>query len=145
MTGRGITAVTQPLLDGPRAFKCAGHALERQFATDLLGPQPAALMQFGNGLDQRRGIDIKTVAEHMNRGPAPGTRQFDAVDQGHVQRLRRCAGFVQTFKCVVIGQGQDSHTFLERTRDQYRRRQGAIGSCAMAMQVNFHGDLITSS
>ena len=102
-------------------------------------------MEFGNGLNQRRGIDIKTVAQHMNRRPAPSARQFNAVDQRHVQRQRRFTGFIEAFKCVVIGQGQDSHTFLERTRNQYRRRQGAIRSCAMAMQVNFHGDLITSS
>ena len=102
-------------------------------------------MQRRNGLDQRRGLNVKTVTQYMNRGAAPGTGQFNAVHQLHVQRLSRCASLIKAFKCVVIGQGQDSHTFLERTRNQYRRRQGAIRSCAMAMQVNFHGDLITSS
>ena len=144
-TRRGIATVAQGLLDGSRTFKRTGHALEREFAADLFGAQPAAIVQFGNGLDQRWRVHIKPVAKHMYRRPAPGAGQFHAVDQRHAQRLRRCAGFVEAFKCIVIGQGQDSHTFLERTRDQYRRRQGAIGCRAMAMQVNFHGDLITSS
>ena len=102
-------------------------------------------MQCGDGSDQCRGLGVETVTEHMNGRATPSAGKFDAVDQLHVQRLRRRAGFFQAFNCVVIGQGQDSHTFLERTRYQYRWRQSAIGSGAMAMQVNFHGDLITSS
>src|SRR3546814_12909133 len=63
---------------------------------------------------------------------------FDTVDQLHAQRYRRAAGLFQTFEGVMIGQGQDSHAFLERTRNQYRGRQGAIGGRAMAVQINIH-------
>lgn len=68
----------------------------------------------------------------------PGAGQFDAVDQLHAQRLRGGSGLVEAFKGVVVGQGQDSHAFLERPRHQYRRRQGAIGGRAMAVQINIH-------
>jgi intracellular septation protein len=42
----------------------------------------------------------------------------------------------------VIGQGQDSHAFLERTRHQDSRRESAIGGGAMAVQINIHGDVL---
>ncbi|MOA35786.1 hypothetical protein D3C78_1572670 [compost metagenome] len=95
-------------------------------------------MQSGDGLDQRRGVHVKTVAQHMNGRAAPGAGQFDAIDQLHPQRIRCTAGLVEAFEGVVIGQGQDSHAFLERPRHQNRRRQGAIGGRAMAVQINIH-------
>jgi intracellular septation protein len=42
----------------------------------------------------------------------------------------------------MIGQGQDSHAFLERTRNQYCRRESAIGGRAMAVQINIHGTFL---
>jgi predicted metal-dependent phosphoesterase TrpH len=65
----------------------------------------------------------------------------DTVDQLHPQRVRCVAGLVEPLEGIVIGQGQDSHAFLERTRNQNRRRQGAIGGRAMAVQINIHGAL----
>ena len=144
-TCRGITAVTQRRLNGAGAFEGTRHAFKGQLAADLFGAQPTTLMERRNGLHQRRGLHVKTVTQNMNRGAAPGAGQFNAVYQLHVQRLSRCAGLIKALKSVVIGQGQDSHTFLVRTRHQNRRRQSAVRRCAMAMQVNFHGNLITSS
>jgi hypothetical protein len=85
--GRRVAAVAQFLLDLPGAFEGAGHAFERQLAAYFFRPQPAAVVQFGDGLDQRRGIDVETVAQHMNGRAAPGAGQFDAVDQLHAQRF----------------------------------------------------------
>ena len=51
------------------------------------------------------------------------------------------AGFVEAFEGVVVGQGQDSHAFFKRTRNQYRGRQGAVGGRAVAVQINIHGDV----
>ena len=98
-------------------------------------------MQLGDGLDQRRGVDVETIAEHMNGRAAPGAGQFDAVDQLHAQCMGGCARFVEAFKGVVVGQRQDSHAFFKRTRNQYRRRQGAIGGRAVAVQINIHGSV----
>lgn len=136
--GRRVTAVAQLLLDLAGAFQRPRHTFERQFAADFFGAQPAAIMQSGDGLDQRRGVHIKTVAQYMNGRAAPGAGQFDAIDQLHPQRGGRVAGLVKAFKGIVIGQGQDSHAFLERPRHQNRRRQGAIGGRAMAVQINIH-------
>jgi hypothetical protein len=139
--GRRVAAVAQFLLDLPRAFQRTGHAFERQFAADLFGSQPATVVQFGNRLDQRCGIDVEAVAQHMNGRAAPGAGQFDTIDQLHPQRIRCAARLCEALKGVVIGQGQDSHAFLVRTRNQNRRRQGAIGGRAMAVQINIHGAL----
>ena len=98
-------------------------------------------MQLGNGRYQRRGGLLKTVAQHMNGGAAPGAGQFHSVDQLHAQGMRRGAGFVEAFKGVVVGQRKDSHAFFERTRNQYRGRQGAVGGRAVAVQINIHGDV----
>lgn len=140
--GRCISAVTQLLLDLPGPLQRTGHALEGQLAADLLGTQPAAVAQLGDGLDQWRRIDIETVAQHMDGRPAPGAGQFDAVDQLHAQRCRRNTGLIEAFEGVVIGQGQDSHAVLERPRHHNRRRQGAIGGRAMAVQINIHRGLL---
>jgi hypothetical protein len=59
----------------------------------------------------------------------------------HPQRRCGATGLIEAFKGVVIGQGQDLHAFLERTRNQNRRRQGAIGGRAMAVQINIHRDV----
>lgn len=141
-SGRRIAAVPQFLLDLPGALQRTGHTLEGQLATDLLGAQPATVAQLGDGLDQRRRIDIETVAQHMDGRPAPSAGQLDAVDQLHAQCRRRVAGLVEAFEGVVIGQGQDSHAVLERPRHHNCRRQGAIGGRAMAVQINIHGGLL---
>ncbi len=141
-TGRGVAAVTQFLLDFPGALKRTGHALEGKLAADFFGTQPAAVVQLRNGLDQGRRIHVKTVTQYMNGRAAPGARQLDPVDQLHAQRRRRATGLVEAFEGVVIGQGQDSHAVLERPRHQNRRRQGAIGGRAMAVQINIHESLL---
>lgn len=140
--GRGVAAVAQFLLDLPGAVQRTGHALEGQLAANLFGPQPAPVAQLCDGLDQRRRIHIETIAQHMDGRPAPGTRQLDPVDQLHAQRRGGAAGLVEAFEGVVIGQGQDSHAVLERPRHQNRRRQGAIGGRAMAVQINIHESLL---
>ena len=61
---------------------------------------------------------IQVMVDHANKGE-------------HYDQLI-AAGNESGNQGVVIGQGQDSHAFLERTRNQYRRRQGAIGGRAMA-------------
>lgn len=137
--GRRIAAVAQFLLDRPGPFEGTRHAFERELATYFFGTQPATVVQFADGLDQRRRIDVETVTQHMNGRPTPGAGQFDAIDQLHPQFLRREASLVQAFQGVMIGQGQDSHAFLERTRNQSRGRQGAIGGRAVAVQINIHG------
>ncbi len=141
-TGRRVAAVAQFLLNGPGTFQRSRHAFQRQLAAYFFGPQPAAIVQSGNRLDQRWCIHIKSVAQHMDGRASPGAGQFDAIDQLHAQRGGRAAGLIKAFEGVVIGQGQDSHAFLERTRNQYCRRQGAIGGCAVAVQVNIHGDVL---
>ena len=140
--GRRVAAVAQFLLDLPGAVERIRHALEGELAAYFFRPQPAAVVQLRNRLDQRRGIDFKTIAEHVNGRPAPGAGQFDAVDQLHAQPLGGRARFGEAFEGVVIGQGQDSHAVLERTRNQCRRRQGAIGGRAVAVQINIHGDVL---
>lgn len=140
--GRCVTAVAQRLLDLPGAVQRTGHALEGQLAADLLGTQPATVAQLCDGLDQRGRIHIETIAQHVDGCPAPGTRQFDPIDQLHAQRGGGAAGLVEAFEGVVIGQGQDSHAVLERPRHQNRRRQGAIGGRAMAVQINIHESLL---
>ncbi len=139
---RCVATVAQCLLDLPRAVQRTGHALEGQLAADLFGTQPAPVAQLCNGLDQRRRIHIKAVAQHMDGRPAPGTGQLDPIDQLHAQRRGGTAGLVEAFEGVVIGQGQDSHAVLERPRHQNRRRQGAIGGRAMAVQINIHESLL---
>lgn len=141
-TGRRIAAVAQLLLDLPGPFQRAGHALEGKLAADFLGAQPTAIAQLGDGLDQGRCRHIKTVAQHMDGRPAPGTGQLDPVDQLHAQRSRGATRLVEAFKRVVIGQGQDSHAVLERPRHQNRRRKGAIGGRAVAVQINIHETLL---
>ncbi len=42
----------------------------------------------------------------------------------------------QALEGIVIGQRQDPHTLLERPRNQRRGREGAIGSSAVAVQIN---------
>eukprot|EP01137_Pigoraptor_chileana_P022539 Opistho-2@7031 len=140
-TGRGVAAVAQFLLNFPRAVEGAGHAFEGELAAYFFRPQPAPIVQFGDGLDQRRGVDVETVAQHMNGRAAPGAGQFDAVDQLHAQFFGGRARFGEAFKGVVVGQRQDSHAVFERTRNQNRRRQGAIGGRAVAVQINIHGEL----
>lgn len=140
--GRCVTTVAQFLLDLPGAVQRTGHALEGQLATDLLGTQPAPVAQLCDGLDQRWRIHIETIAQHMDGRPTPSAGQLDPIDQLHAQRRGGAAGFVEAFEGVVIGQGQDSHAVLERPRHQNRRRQGAIGGRAMAVQINIHESLL---
>lgn len=140
--GRGVTAVAQLLLDLPGPLQRTGHALERQFAADLLGAQPATVAQLRNGLDQRGRIHIKTIAQHVNGRPAPGAGQLDPIDQLHPQSRGGAASLIEAFEGVVIGQGQDSHAVLERPRHQNGWRQGAIGGRAMAVQINIHESLL---
>lgn len=135
---RCIAAVPQFLLDRPGAFQRSRHALEGQLAADLLRTQPATFMEFFDGLHQCRSASIEAITQHMDGGAAPGTGQLDAIDQLHAQLLRRLTGLVQPFEGVVVGQGQDSHASLVRTRNQNRGRQGAVGGRAMAVQINIH-------
>ncbi|GAA0408959.1 hypothetical protein GCM10008969_34570 [Pseudomonas veronii subsp. inensis] len=77
----------------------------------------------------------------MNGGAAPGTGQFNPVDQLHTQRLGGFTGLVEAFEGVVVGQRKDSHAFFKRTRNQNRGRQGAVGGRAVAVQINIHGSV----
>ena len=98
-------------------------------------------MQSGDRLDQWRGVDVETVAQHVDGRAAPGAGQFDAIDQLHAQFFGGAARFGEAFEGVMIGQRQDSHAVFKRTRNQNRRRQGAIGGRAVAVQINIHGEL----
>lgn len=140
-TGRRVAAVAQLLLDRSGALQRVGHALERQFAAYFFGPQPAAIVQIGNGRHQWRGRDVKTVAQDMNGRAAPGAGQFDAIDQMHPQGRGGTTRLFQAFEGVVVSQRQDSHAFFKRTRNQYRGRQGAVGGRAVAVQINIHGSV----
>lgn len=140
--GRRVAAVAQFLLYSPGTVQRARHAFQCEFSANFLGSQPSAIVQLCNRLDQRRRVYIKPVTQYVNGRAAPGAGQFDAVDQLHPQRRRRGAGLIKALEGIVIGQGQDSHAFLERTRNQYRRRQGAIGGRAMAVQINIHRTLL---
>ncbi|GGK42600.1 hypothetical protein GCM10009103_41630 [Pseudomonas koreensis] len=77
----------------------------------------------------------------MNGRAAPGAGQFNAIDQLHAQFVGGAARFGEAFEGVMVGQRQDLHAVLERTRNQNRRRQGAIGGRAVAVQINIHGEL----
>ena len=51
---------------------------------------------------------------------------------------------VKALEGVVVGQRQHPNAVLERTRDQCRGRQGAIGGRAVAVQIDIH-EGVTSS
>ena len=139
--GRRVAAVAQLLLDLPGAVEGTGHALEGELAAYFFRPQPAAIVQFGDCFDQRRGVDVEAVTQHVNSRPAPGAGQFDAVDQLHAQLAGGSTRLGEPLKSVVVGQRQDSHAVFERSRNQNRRRQGAVGGRAVAVQINIHGEL----
>jgi len=74
----------------------------------------------------------------MNGGAPPGAGQLDAIDKLHTERKRRSPGLGEPFKGIVIGQREHFYAVLMGTRDEYRGREGAIGSGAVAVQVDVH-------
>lgn len=98
-------------------------------------------MQLANGRHQCRSLGIEAITQHMDGGAAPGTGQFHAIDQLHAQRPGGLACLGQALDGVVVGQGEDSHAFLIRPGNHRRRRQGAVGSRTVAVQINVHGTI----
>ena len=90
------------------------------------------------GALQRFGIEREVVAQDVNRRPAPGAGQLDPADPLHVQRLGGSLGFELAFEGVVVGQRKHPHAVFVGASDQRRGRQGAIGSGAVAVQINIH-------
>lgn len=103
---RRVATVAQGPLDRPRALQRPGHTLGRQPSVDFLGARPAAAVQGFGGLAQGSGVEVETVAQHMDGGATPGAGQLDAVDQFDTESSGRLVGFRQAFQGVVVGQRQ---------------------------------------
>ncbi|MOA03015.1 hypothetical protein D3C78_1224960 [compost metagenome] len=136
---RRIAAVAALLLHRACALQTAGHALGRQAPVDFLGARPAPLVQCGDGPLQGRSLGRESIAEHMDGRAVPGAGQLDTVDQLDAQPLGRAPRLGQAVEGVVIGHGQHAHAPLMRPRHQIGRRQHAVGSGSVAMQVYVHG------
>lgn len=136
--GRRIAAVAQLALDGPSPLQGARHALGCQPPVDLLGAGPAPVVQVRDSGGKRRRIVAEAVAKHMDGRPTPGAGQLHAVDQLHVQTSGGRASLRQPFEGVVIGQRQHPDTPFVGARHQRGGRQGAVGGCAVAVQIDVH-------
>lgn len=136
---RRVAAVAQGPLDRPRALQRPGHTLGRQPSVDFLGARPAAAVQGFGGLAQGSGVEVETVAQHMNGGTAPGAGQLDTVDQFDTESSGRLVGFRQAFQGVVVGQRQQPDAFLVGPLHQGGGREHAIGGGTVAMQIDTHG------
>ena len=72
----------------------------------------------------------------MNGGATPQAGQLNAVDEAHAQPLGCGTGFVQAVQGVVIGQGQQAHAAGMGARHHIGGREYAVGSSAVAVQVD---------
>lgn len=136
---RRVAAVAQGPLDRPRAVQGAGHALGRQAPVDFLGARPAPLVQGLGGPAQGLGLQSEAITEHVDGGTAPGTGQFDAVDQLDTEPGRRRMGFRQALQGVVVGQRQQPDALLMGSLHQGGGRENAVGGGTVAMQIDTHG------
>lgn len=136
---RRVAAVAQGLLDRPRALQRTGHTLGSKPPVDFLGARPAAPVQGFGRLAQGSGVEVETVAQHMNGGTAPGAGQLDTVDQFDTESSGRLVGFRQAFQGVVVGQRQQPDAFLVGPLHQGGGREHAIGGGTVAMQIDTHG------
>lgn len=96
-------------------------------------------MQGFGRLAQGSGVEVETVAQHMNGGTAPGAGQLDTVDQFDTESSGRLVGFRQAFQSVVVGQRQQPDAFLVGPLHQGGGREHAIGGGTVAMQIDTHG------
>lgn len=122
-----------------RALQRTGHTLGRKPPVDFLGARPAAPVQGFGRLAQGSGVEVETVAQHMNGGTAPGAGQLDTVDQFDTESSGRLVGFRQAFQGVVVGQRQQPDAFLVGPLHQGGGREHAIGGGTVAMQIDTHG------
>lgn len=95
-------------------------------------------MQGFSGLAQGSGVEVETVAQHMDGGATPGAGQLDAVDQFDTESSGRLVGFRQAFQGVVVGHASSPTPFVGPLH-QGGGRENAIGGGTVAMQIDTHG------
>jgi len=97
---------------------------------------PAAVELRGHGLPQHRARGIDPQSEYVYGLGVPRRRDLCTWHELDAVAARRRRGLVEPRGGVVVGQRKAEHAVRRGERQQVRRRQGAVGTVGMAVQID---------
>ena len=118
-----------------RAFVRAFDAHFGELFAHLAGARAAAVPRVDQAFHQIAAFGVEAQADDVHGLVREGDRDLHPGEVAHALRLRRGHGALLAADLVVVGQRPQLHAVGTCPRRQFLRRQRAVGSGGMAVQV----------
>ncbi len=129
-----------------RALEWVWNAGALEFQRNCLGAAGSTRSYDRQACAETGVIGIDTETDNMHRRAAPGDRDFDAGNEADTRFARGLSRLGKTGNLVMIGEGEQINAMRGSTSNQVGRRQHAVRSVRMTMQVDvFHLSVRNSS